>query len=179
METKSLRGRHLIASAFSTLVRFRNRPQAGRRSHSMRQSLRTAEGILAICGIADSKDRQIQYLLEKTSGVLTIELHPILDNEDNESRKTAASAQESRYRIALPFENLPASRLVLVTDEKTFRRNLSLRVQHSEDTGSIPRRLVHNCPGKLESRQSGLGPGSVDARYSRFDRRTATTPCCG
>ena len=76
---------------------------------------------LADLRIADASNHQIPYLLERREDELTVDLPPLV-------RDVASTPARSQYRLTLPFENLPAARLVLITMEKLFQRNVSVQV---------------------------------------------------
>ncbi len=74
--------------------------------------------------IADSSGKQVQYLLERTPDVFSLPL--TLSTE-------SSSGGHSRYRIALPEENLPDARLVLTTNGRTFQRGVTVQIpRHGE-----------------------------------------------
>jgi hypothetical protein len=74
--------------------------------------------------ISDESEHQIPYLLEKNSDVIALNV-PLL------SDKAKSSAHQSRYRLVLPFENLPAANVMLVTPERTFQRKISVEVERT------------------------------------------------
>jgi hypothetical protein len=74
--------------------------------------------------IADAGDHQIPYLLEKRQDALTLTVPVIPDNGK-------ARPKQSRYRLVLPFENLPDANLVLSTSERTFQRRISIEAMRA------------------------------------------------
>jgi hypothetical protein len=78
--------------------------------------------------IADGSDHQIPYLLEKRQDALTLSVPVITDNG-----KT--TPKQSRYRLVLPFENLPDANLVLSTSDRTFQRRISIETAHAVTDG--------------------------------------------
>jgi hypothetical protein len=87
---------------------------------------------LADVRIADASDHQIPYLLEKRPDVIGANVALVPD-----TAKT--SARQSRYRLVLPFENLPAANVVLMTPARTFQRKISLElVRTASDPRSEP-----------------------------------------
>jgi hypothetical protein len=71
--------------------------------------------------IADASDHQIPYLLERRPTPLALNV-PLIPETEKPSPK------QSRYRLVLPFENLPGAKLVLSTSERTFQRKVSIEV---------------------------------------------------
>jgi hypothetical protein len=86
--------------------------------------------------IADAQGRQIPYLSERLDEPLTLELGPLV-----EAKERAAAAGPSpngvrtHYRLRLPFETLPQSRLVLTTTARVFQRRLSIEVDRRPEDG--------------------------------------------
>jgi hypothetical protein len=81
-----------------------------------------SEADLSDIRIADAGDHQIPYVIEKRPDPMALNVPLIPDN----TAKT--SAHQSHYRLALPFENLPAANVVLMTPEKTFQRQITLEL---------------------------------------------------
>jgi hypothetical protein len=79
-----------------------------------------SEADLSDIRIADVGDHQIPYLIEKRPDPIALNVPLIPDN----TAKT--SAHQSHYGLVLPFENLPAANVVLMTPEKTFQRQITL-----------------------------------------------------
>jgi hypothetical protein len=80
--------------------------------------------------IADGSGKQVQYLLERTPDVFSI---PLTLNSDS------SSGGHSRYRIALPEENLADARLVLTTNGRTFQRGVSVQIRAAAKYPEIPK----------------------------------------
>jgi hypothetical protein len=71
--------------------------------------------------IADASDHQVPYLLESRPNPLVLNV-PLIPEKEKSLPK------QSRYRLVLPFENLPGANLVLSTSERTFQRKVSIEV---------------------------------------------------
>src|SRR5262249_26463645 len=87
--------------------------------------------------IVDVTDHQIPYLLEKALDPLALKIPLLPDN-----RKPVP--KQSRYRLVLPFENLPAAKLVLSTSERTFQRKIwieAARTTSDPRSETLPERL--------------------------------------
>jgi hypothetical protein len=69
--------------------------------------------------IADASGNQIPYLLESRQDPLIVDV--TLTREDDTGDK------QTQYRVDLPFEMLPAAKLVLTTSERVFRRTVTLK----------------------------------------------------
>jgi hypothetical protein len=82
-----------------------------------------AHGTLASLRIADAQGRQVPYLLERRDEPLTLEL-----GSSDRAMKDGESRRVSSYRIALGFDSLPASRLVLSTSARVFERPVTVTV---------------------------------------------------
>lgn len=81
--------------------------------------------------------RQVPYLLERLDEPLVLPLPPL---RAQPSATPAARPGLSRYELALPYETLPAARLVLKTTARVFERRLSLTVEHpAADMRATPR----------------------------------------
>ncbi|MBI2837997.1 MAG: DUF3999 family protein [Acidobacteria bacterium] len=75
--------------------------------------------------IADEQGRQVPYLLEKRDEPLSLDLPPLESIPyDPEAKAAPEAARVSRYRIRLPYDTLPASRLVLSTASRVFARRV-------------------------------------------------------
>ena len=74
--------------------------------------------------IVDDSGRQIPYLLERRQDSLSLDV-PL-------TRESAAAAGQSRYRVELPFDRLPAGRLVLATSERVFQRAVLLEAPEAK-----------------------------------------------
>ena len=89
-------------------------------------------GVLAHIGdlgemrIADAENRQVPYVVERLDEPLSIDL---ADLEPLPAANEAAAGRESRYRLVLPYDGLPASRLVLSTSARVFDRKLDVTIE--------------------------------------------------
>src|SRR5262249_47725697 len=79
--------------------------------------------------IANDAGLQIQYLLERCEGVLSLELGAPAKAE-SKPEKNPPPGVRSRYTLTLPFETLPDSKLVLTTSERVFDRTVALQIPH-------------------------------------------------
>jgi Protein of unknown function (DUF3999) len=82
--------------------------------------------------ISRSDGRQVPYLLEKVEEPLTIEL-PTLEAANPPGqlaeRRQGFAGARSFYRLRLPYEGLPASRLVLQTRARVFQRRVGILIE--------------------------------------------------
>jgi hypothetical protein len=75
--------------------------------------------------IARANGRQVPYIVERLEEPLRIDLPAlelVLASPEN------ASSTRTQYRLRLPYDSLPASRLVLTTGARVFRRQLRVEV---------------------------------------------------
>ncbi len=90
--------------------------------------------------IAGSDDRQVPYLLEKLEEPLTVDL-PAPETVSPPGRLAAPrdgrAGARSFYRLRMPYDSLPASRLVLRTVARVFQRRVGILIE--KDPGD-PRR---------------------------------------
>ncbi len=95
---------------------------------------------LADVRLADAQGRQVPYLLEKRDEPLVIDLELEAagteggEGEGNPGQQT--TGRLSRYRLALPYAGLPASRLVLTTHARVFERRVEViagEIEHGRD----------------------------------------------
>jgi hypothetical protein len=118
---------------------------------------------LADLRIADAGNHQIPYLLERRQETLELNLSLLPE-------KAAASETKSRYRLELPFENLPDAKLVLTTTEnvptKNYRRNKS-----GSDASSFGSIDGNGCECNLRSQRSGDSGATADTRPAVVARR--------
>lgn len=82
-----------------------------------------AHSTLADVRIATADGHQVPYLLERLDEPLAVALPPL-------DRMTSGRdpASRSRYRIRLPYEGLPPSRLVIHTDARVFDRQVTVEL---------------------------------------------------
>ena len=83
-----------------------------------------AHSRIADVRIARADGRQVPYIVERLEEPLRIDLPPL------ELSPAAANAGTTRteYRLRYPYDSLPASRLVLTTGARVFRRQLRVEV---------------------------------------------------
>jgi hypothetical protein len=87
---------------------------------------------LADLRIIDVNDHQIPYLLETRPGTFSVDLPPLRTDKP-------PSVRQSLYRLELPFENLPRSKLVLTTSERVFQRHVLVQIERApRDSRSEP-----------------------------------------
>jgi hypothetical protein len=91
---------------------------------------------LADLRIADADAHQVPYVFETLDEPLAVdldELQPVVG-------PTPRRPGESHYRLRLPYEHLPAARLVLTTSARVFERRIALLMEHPPvDARSRPR----------------------------------------
>jgi hypothetical protein len=85
------------------------------------ESVLSGSEALSDVRIADSEGRQVPYLLEKRDEPLALELPNLTPLSEEPPRNGL-----SRYRLSLPREGLPASRLVLSTSARVFDRRVDV-----------------------------------------------------
>jgi hypothetical protein len=81
--------------------------------------------------VIDADGRQVPYLVERASEPLSLDLkfeRLSKPPKTLESRR-ATSGAPSVYRVAWPFERLPASRLVLTTSARVFQRSIAVGLE--------------------------------------------------
>ena len=92
---------------------------------------------LADLRLADPDGHQVPYVFEKLDEPLAVDLDALQPAPAPSSNPRPG---ESRYRLQLPYDNLPPSRLVLATTARVFERRLVLRVELPPvDSRSQPR----------------------------------------
>jgi hypothetical protein len=106
--------------------------------------------------IADDNGRQIPYLLEKRQDMIAVDV-PMTPE------KTSESSKQSRYRIDLPFENLPAGKLSLTTMDRVFRRQYRVEFAGTKRV-STNGTWVFNDPEGAELSLSLRVPGNLGTR---------------
>jgi hypothetical protein len=85
--------------------------------------------------VLDATGRQVPYLVERASEPLSLDL-TLARLETRPAALPSALPSDratSVYRIRLPLEGLPASRLVLATSARVFTRRVTIGVEHSPD----------------------------------------------
>ncbi|HLY38040.1 MAG TPA: DUF3999 family protein [Candidatus Binatia bacterium] len=88
---------------------------------------------LADVRVVDGEGRQVPYVVEHLDEPLEMtlaELVPI----------AGTTHGESRYRLTLPYANLPVARLVLTTTARVFERRVALRVEQAGPDARTPAR---------------------------------------
>jgi hypothetical protein len=87
--------------------------------------------------IAEGSGYQVPYLLDKLDQPLSIDLREL----QVISPAKGQPAGHTRYRLALPYDSLPAARLVLTTNARVFSRQVAVVVERpAADARSEPRR---------------------------------------
>lgn len=87
--------------------------------------------------IVANANEQVPYLLERLDEPLVVELAALAPIPRSE---TGDQPGLSRYRLALPYDTLPAARLVMKTTARVFERRLSITVERpAVDARSTPR----------------------------------------
>jgi hypothetical protein len=84
--------------------------------------------------IAGPDGRQIPYLLERLDAPITVELpapQKIAAPPNRGGSNPSAPGARSYYRLLFPYPNLPASRLMLTTSARVFRRDLHIFKEHN------------------------------------------------
>ena len=81
--------------------------------------------------VLDSAGRQVPYLVERASEPLSIDL--TIEPEKSRPATLPADRRISVYRIRLPLEGLPGSRLVLTTSARVFTRGVTIGVEHAPE----------------------------------------------
>ena len=81
--------------------------------------------------VASSDGRQVPYLLEKVEEPLTIDLREleVTPPPGRLAGRDQGEGARSFYRLRLPYESLPASRLVLQTSARVFQRRVVVLVE--------------------------------------------------
>jgi hypothetical protein len=82
--------------------------------------------------VIDADGRQIPYLIERSSEPLSIEVS-LAKLSTRPGALGAPRASETVYRIGLPYAGLPASRLVLSTNARVFKRPIHVAVEREPD----------------------------------------------
>jgi hypothetical protein len=82
--------------------------------------------------VIDASDRQVPYLVERTSAPLSLDLELTRLTQPPPSLGPDSS-KSTVYRIALPFDGLPSPRLVLTTSARVFRRVVTIGVERQPD----------------------------------------------
>ncbi len=113
--------------------------------------------------IVRSDGRQVPYLLEKVEEPLTIDL-PALEAANPPDRlaslRQGSAGARSFYRLRLPYEDFPASRLVLQTSARVFQRRVGI--------------LIEKDPH--DPRHEAWGVSLAEAAWRHGDPETAAPP---
>jgi Protein of unknown function (DUF3999) len=83
--------------------------------------------------VVDDEGYQIPYLIERRDEPLSIDLSIQKATPEARGLREPRGGNRSAYAVALPYINLPASRLVLETSDRVFRRPLQIGVERSPD----------------------------------------------
>lgn len=83
-----------------------------------------AHSRIADIRIARADGRQVPYIVERLAEPLRIDLPPL----EISPAAAEAGARRTEYRLRFPYDSLPASRLVLTTGARVFRRDLRVEV---------------------------------------------------
>jgi hypothetical protein len=93
-----------------------------------------AHSRIADLRIAGNDGRQVPYLIENADEPLALDL-PLLEKTEAPRTKSfsARNGTDTRsfYRLRLPYENLPAARLVLTTSARIFNRRIYVMVENN------------------------------------------------
>jgi hypothetical protein len=81
--------------------------------------------------VVDAADRQIPYILEQGTEPLSVDL--AIEKAAAPSGLPPAQSGRSVYRVAYPVAGLPATRLVLTTSARVFRRTVSVGQEREPD----------------------------------------------
>jgi hypothetical protein len=91
-----------------------------------------AHSRIADLRIAGPNGRQVPYLVEKAEEPLFMDLPALEKVQAPDSLASGGrngADTRSYYKLKLPFENLPAARLVITTSARVFRRNISILIE--------------------------------------------------
>jgi len=91
-----------------------------------------ATGAFADVRVIDASGRQVPYLVERASAPLSMDV-ALTQTPQVPEALASGSSKPTVYRIALPFEHLPAPRLVLTTSARVFKRVVSVGVERPPD----------------------------------------------
>jgi hypothetical protein len=81
--------------------------------------------------VLDAQGRQVPYLVERASEPLSVDL--ALERLETRPAALPSDRASSVYRIRLPLEGLPQSRVVLDTSARVFTRRVTIGVEHAPD----------------------------------------------
>jgi hypothetical protein len=82
--------------------------------------------------VVDTSNRQVPYVIERTAEPLPLDLAAEKMSAPPPTLSLVRSGR-SVYRIAYPFDGLPASRLVLTTSARVFERRVSVAEEREPD----------------------------------------------
>lgn len=102
-------------------------------------ALRLDAAVLARTSMSDLRivgadGRQIPYLMEKTEEPLVVGLaapERIQEPGASSTGSRSGSVSQSHYRLRLPYENLPAARLVLTASARVFQRAVRILIERN------------------------------------------------
>lgn len=97
--------------------------------------------------VVDQQGKQVPYLWEKRDEPLSVDL-AVPQRLEERTNERSADAHVSRYRIRLPYDSMPAGRLVLRTNARIFDRTLSVAV----DREASDRRSQHRLDTVAQAR---------------------------
>ncbi len=83
--------------------------------------------------VLDAAGRQVPYLVERASEPLVARPDARAPRDAAGGAAAGADRATSVYRVRLPLEGLPASRLVLATSARVFTRRVAVGVEHAPD----------------------------------------------
>ena len=81
--------------------------------------------------VLDSAGRQVPYLVERASEPLSLDL--TIEPLPTRPSTLPSDRRISVYRVRLPHEGLPGSRLVLTTSARVFTREVTIGIEHQRD----------------------------------------------
>jgi hypothetical protein len=88
-------------------------------------------GAFADVRVLDAGGRQVPYLVERASEPLSLDL--TIEPLATRPASLPSDRRISVYRVRLPHEGLPGSRLVLTTSARVFTREVTIGLEHQPD----------------------------------------------